>query len=83
MTIDEINIVDKFLQTINLEKLNTRIIKTAAKSFSVLIASINENKTIHTFEGKTISIVYGDYSQIMYQVVDELTEVIPYAANQL
>lgn len=83
MTIDEINLVDELLEVLNLEKLNTRIMKIDEKNFSVLIASINQNSTSHIFKGVKVNIEYGDYSTILYKVVDQLALAKKYVANKV
>jgi len=63
---EEGEFLTKFLNSIGISPLNTRLIKHE-DTFEVLIASVSKFKgdSEHLFEGKKIKITYGDFSEIL------------------
>ncbi|ORY02915.1 dipeptidyl-peptidase III [Basidiobolus meristosporus CBS 931.73] len=75
--------VQKYLESIDTDSLNTRLFKVSDTEFEVRVASASvKAPEIHqTKEGKTIRIVYGDYHTIMEKITAEILAAIPHAAN--
>jgi len=80
---EEIDLVQRFLESKNINVYNTRLFKNDQGEFVVKFASgevLPSSK--HVFEGKTIRMEYGDYQKEMAQIADALHKAIPYAANE-
>lgn len=87
---DDAKLANAFLDSQSISAYNTRLFKDARGNYTVRQASsVVGSKTAaaaetkqHTYEGKTFSIVQGDYAPIMKRVTDALTNALPYAANE-
>jgi len=80
MNIDDINIVDKFMKTVNLDAENTRIDLTN-NTYTIHVASIQDYKIEHSYDNKQIIIKYGDYKEELTNVVKYLKLALNYTAN--
>lgn len=78
---EEIELVDQYLQTLQLSFLNTRIIKLADKHFQVHVASANLSQKSYYYQSNRIDVVYGDFSSFLKRVLKNLQLCLPYAAN--
>ncbi|KRX04492.1 hypothetical protein PPERSA_06045 [Pseudocohnilembus persalinus] len=78
---EEIDLVDEFLTVMNLDPLNTRVLKQSDSHFQVHFASINAHSTKHQYQGKTIELVYGDYSAFLRRLNQALAHSLQYSAN--
>nr|QBH22561.1 peptidase family M49 containing protein [Philasterides dicentrarchi] len=78
---EEIDNVDEFLKIVNIDPLNTRIIKINDDHFQVLLASVNMNTQTHFHNKKRIDIVRGDFSPFLRRVTQNLQEALNYTAN--
>ena len=82
-------LVNAFLDSIGLSAYNTRLFKGVDDTYTVKIASASTRaydqgtSSTHTYEGKTISIVRGDYAPLMARVVDSLKKALLYTANEM
>ncbi|KAK9761668.1 hypothetical protein K7432_013265 [Basidiobolus ranarum] len=76
--------IQKYLESIDVDSLNTRLFKTSDTEFEVRVASaqVKEPEAHKTPEGKTVNIVYGDYHTSMQKIADEMKAAIPYASNE-
>ena len=95
ITKEEITLISDYLsEEKGLLPENTRLRKTPEGDFEVLIASeiefpaakdrdISEHKWTLTgkFEGKTLTLVYGDHTREMGKIANELEKALKYAAN--
>ncbi|KAL4476266.1 hypothetical protein ABPG74_009999 [Tetrahymena malaccensis] len=82
LTKEEIEKLDDFLKVLNVDTLNTRLVKFGDKHYGVLVASVNRSKTTHYYLGEKIDLIYGDYSPILRRVSHHLEQAIPFAANK-
>ncbi|ORX95391.1 dipeptidyl-peptidase III [Basidiobolus meristosporus CBS 931.73] len=75
--------VQRYLESIDVDSLNTRLFKISDSEFEVRIASAQQKEPqVHkTPEGKSVKITYGDYHETMRKVADEIQAAIKYAAN--
>ena len=85
----------RFLESLNISPYNTRLFKSSAGDFTVLLASAecsNANETDagdatgalcrkHTFDGKSFTVRRGDYAPLMARVTTALTAALPFADN--
>ncbi|KAK9766092.1 hypothetical protein K7432_005077 [Basidiobolus ranarum] len=83
VTKNDILEVQKFLESIEVDSLNTRLFKISETEFEVKVASaIVKDPEVHrTNQGKTIKIVYGDHHVSMKKIAKEIQAAIEYAAN--
>jgi len=77
----DIDFIQKFLLSIGSHSLNTRVIKLDDGSYQVLVCSYVSTGKVYEYEGKKISLIYGDFSSFMYKVIYHLKEAQKYAAN--
>ena len=73
--------VHEFLVSADLWPLNTRVVKLEENSYQVLVCSYVSGGKAYTYKDKNISIIYGDFSSLMYKVMYYLREAQKYAAN--
>lgn len=59
---------------------NTRVFKNG-DVIEIKIASVEKRREEHVFNGKKYAICYGDFSDPLSKVVDNLKKALPYAAN--
>lgn len=88
VTSSDAELVKRFLISKNLTDVhvNSRLWKVDDNTFEVRIASLKNHYLDyfgdHQFEGKTVRIVGGDFDVFMKRIIDNLTQALPYAANQ-
>ena len=82
ITKEEIEKVDGILQILNVNTLNTRIIKIEDNHYKVLIASVTLKTSVHFAENTKIELVWGDFSPFLRRMVKNLEKAIPHAANK-
>lgn len=82
LTKDEIKELSEFTAILNLSELNTRVIKTGEKEFSILVASANTSKPeTRIYKENKIKIVYGDFAPFLRRTANYLIKALPYAGN--
>ncbi|CAO3581479.1 unnamed protein product [Absidia cylindrospora] len=81
VTKDDIKQVQSYLETVNIDPLNTRLFKVD-KGFELLIASSEQWTESHTLDdGTHLAFVYGDFHKQMAKVAENIRCSIPVAAN--
>ena len=94
ITKEEITIVSEFLESKKLLPENTRLRKTPGGDFEILVASAEHEPSNSSRDlpeskyslpgklaGKSVTIVFGDYSDAMRKVADALTKAKLHTAN--
>lgn len=82
VTESEIAKVQKFMDSISLSPYNTRLFKHDGV-YEIKIASANTKTAAdHEYEGMKIRITYGDHSELMKHVADNLEKAAKFAANE-
>ncbi|EPQ58127.1 aflatoxin-detoxifizyme [Gloeophyllum trabeum ATCC 11539] len=88
VTDDEVAAVQAAAETLGVDVLNTRIKKSSATSFTLLVASASaQPSTTHPLAlpsapGAQLTIAYGDFAGPLAKAVAALTEAKKYAANE-
>ncbi len=79
----DVDFVQKWADVKGFSTLNTRLFKLENGNYELLVAS-GESKpsSEHTHEGKSIKVVYGDFSEKLQKVAAELKQAVQYAANE-
>lgn len=81
MTAEDLQLIKDFLADIKLSPLNTRAFKLPDGSLEITVGSIQQKVEPHTFKGRHIRVVYGEFAPYLKEVVHYLTEAAKYAAN--
>lgn len=83
-SIEDIETVTSFLESMNILALNTRLFKISETSFEILIASANSPAppSEHSYKGFQIKIKYGDFSDHMKQVALSIRRAMFCCANE-
>eukprot|EP01107_Rhizomastix_libera_P002715 TRINITY_DN14675_c0_g1_i2.p1 TRINITY_DN14675_c0_g1~~TRINITY_DN14675_c0_g1_i2.p1 ORF type:complete len:700 (-),score=187.78 TRINITY_DN14675_c0_g1_i2:87-1973(-) len=80
----EIDLVQQFMESIKMDSFNTRIFKTSESCFELKVASIQTREPeVHSFKGIKITIVYGDFSEQLRGLVENLKKALPYTENDI
>ncbi|KRX08351.1 hypothetical protein PPERSA_03345 [Pseudocohnilembus persalinus] len=79
----EAELVTKYLESIDISPLNTRVIKTEDNKYEVLVASAQKLPDLgpKEFQGIEVTVVYGDFSPFMKNMYIYLAQALPYVAN--
>eukprot|EP00002_Diphylleia_rotans_P008898 TRINITY_DN1888_c0_g1_i1.p1 TRINITY_DN1888_c0_g1~~TRINITY_DN1888_c0_g1_i1.p1 ORF type:complete len:683 (+),score=161.34 TRINITY_DN1888_c0_g1_i1:1234-3282(+) len=87
ITPEDIAKAQKFMLTRQMESWNTRIFKSPRDGrdhMQIRVASVNvREEGPFEHEGTLFTIVYGDHSESLKEVVDELTKAKEFAANEI
>jgi dipeptidyl-peptidase-3 len=83
--------MSKFMTKQNLSAYNTRLFKRVKQAaadapdvFDIRLASVEKRvSSLYEFEGVHVYLWYGDYSDVMKQVIDHLTQAKLYTANDI
>lgn len=83
ITKEDVELANAFLSSKGINGVNTRVFKLDVSQLEIRVAA-KESKTIpaETFQGRSITLRYGDFSPEMSLVAEALTHAIPYAANE-
>merc|ERR1712137_431430 len=81
--VEDIELVQRFMQTKKINAYNTRIFKVADDAYELRLAcsQVSEPEQ-HAFEGKQINVVRGDYHKEMAGVGEKLKMALPHCANE-
>lgn len=83
MTKEEVDTIDRFMMKNKMEPWNTRVEKKGGDPtvYVIKVASCNSSiaANCHQFEGLLISVIEGDHSNYLKNVVSNLEEVVKYA----
>ncbi|MCB9831433.1 MAG: hypothetical protein H6807_03090 [Planctomycetes bacterium] len=78
----EIELVARFMRSIDMEAWNTRIDKDEKGGLRLWVAAAIPTPAVPCeFEGREIQIVHGDFADALAGVVEALTQALRYAAN--
>jgi dipeptidyl-peptidase-3 len=82
----DIEFVQAFLDQKNISTLNTRMFKSEkdGKTFYKVVIASSEVKNGEVFEheGHVIAIHYGDFSEAMKKIAENMKKAIPFASNE-
>ncbi|KAH6918593.1 dipeptidyl peptidase III [Coprinopsis sp. MPI-PUGE-AT-0042] len=86
ITDDEIQAVQKAAEKLNIDVLNTRVVKNGPGDFTLLVASVNTDNVVShdvEVEGSQIKlkVQHGDFSDALAKAADALEEAKKYTAN--
>uniref|UniRef100_A0A914VSE5 Dipeptidyl peptidase 3 n=1 Tax=Plectus sambesii TaxID=2011161 RepID=A0A914VSE5_9BILA len=85
VTKSDSDLIDRFMKAKNLEGWNTRLFKTTENGhahYHIRLGSIDDGVvSTEEFEGATVSIVRGDYSQLLNRTNEDLTKALEFVAN--
>ncbi|KAJ3045107.1 hypothetical protein HDV00_011832 [Rhizophlyctis rosea] len=81
---EDVTFVQSFLEKKDISPLNTRLFESADGHYELKIASAKITKEPETFdyEGKKITVSFGDFAEDMKYVADNLRKAGEYAANE-
>lgn len=79
---EDLNLVKEFLDEQKIDVLNTRVFLENGR-YIVTVGSIDTSKSKKgiQFKGKIFDLEYGEFSEYLKMVVENLGKAIPYAAN--
>jgi dipeptidyl-peptidase-3 len=83
---DELDMMNRFLASKKQSPLNTRSFKKEENGktvYEITVASIDKSQTEEEFEGKTIRVVYGEFSEYLTHLNNWMEKVVPHARSEL
>ena len=83
---EELDMMNRFLASRKQSPLNTRSFKKEENGktiYEITVGSTEHEVTEHEFEGKTLRIVKGEFSEYLKGVVDNLEKALPFARSEL
>ena len=77
----ESNFVQEFLQSSDIDPLNTRVLKISPTQYKVLICSKKHSTKKFEYKNVRFELVYGDFSNTMGNMITYLEKCLPCVAN--
>lgn len=82
ITESDAKFIQEFLESIDTSSLNTRVIKQSDDFYQILISSYNSYGKSYEYKGKKIVLLFGDFNEFNYKLIQNLKEAAKFTANE-
>jgi dipeptidyl-peptidase-3 len=86
LTNEELDMMNRYLASKKQSPLNTRSFKKEENGktvYEITVASVDKSESEEEFEGKTIRVVYGEFSEYLAHLNNWMEKVVPHARSEL